>query len=78
MSGRVDLSMPDDVFRVTSKGLEFIGMKTNTIDTDKSQLFTEAMVKKGFKFPCPGGNPTTRKEYDEGYLILDNEENFSI
>ena len=41
MSGRVDLSMPDDVFRVTSKGLEFIGMKTNTVDTDKSQLFTE-------------------------------------
>ena len=50
-------------------------MKTNTIDADKSQLFTEAMVKKGFKFPARrlAGNPTTRKEYDEGYLILDNE-----
>lgn len=33
------------------------------------------MVKKGFKFPARrlAGNPTTRKEYDEGYLILDNE-----
>ena len=41
----------------------------------ESQLFTEAMVKKGFKFPARrlAGNPTTRKEYDEGYLILDNE-----
>lgn len=75
MSGRVDLTMPDDVFRITSKGIEFIGMKTNTVDADKSQLFTEAMVKKGFKFPARrlAGNPTTRKEYDEGYLILDNE-----
>ncbi|RHN06794.1 DUF4857 domain-containing protein [Bacteroides intestinalis] len=75
MSGRVDLIMPDDVFRITSKGIEFIGMKTNTVDADKSQLFTEAMVKKGFKFPARrlAGNPTTRKEYDEGYLILDNE-----
>ena len=26
MSGRVDLKMPDDVFRITSKGIEFIDM----------------------------------------------------
>ncbi|RGN34739.1 DUF4857 domain-containing protein [Bacteroides oleiciplenus] len=75
MSGRVDLAMPDDVFRITNKGIEFIKMKTNTVDADKSSQFTEAMVKKGFKFPAQrlAGNPTTRKEYDEGYLILDNE-----
>lgn len=75
MSGRVDLTMPDDVFRITSKGIEFIKMATNTIDTHKSQQFTEAMLKKGFKFPAQrvAGNPTTRKEYDEGYLLLDNE-----
>lgn len=75
MSGRVDLTMPDDVFRITPKGIEFIKMKTNVVDTDKSKQFTEAMVKKGFKFPARrlAGNPTTRKEYDEGYLVLDNE-----
>lgn len=75
MSGRVDLTMPDDVFRITSKGIEFIKMATNAIDTHKSRQFTEAMLKKGFKFPAQrvAGNPTTRKEYDEGYLLLDNE-----
>lgn len=75
MSGRVDLTMPDDVFRITPKGIEFIKMKTNVVNADKSRQFTEAMVKKGFKFPARrlAGNPTTRKEYDEGYLILDNE-----
>lgn len=75
MSGRVELTMPDDVFRITEKGIEFIRMRTNTADTGKSRLFTEAMVKKGFIFPARtvAGNPTTRKEYDEGYLLLDNE-----
>jgi len=75
MSGRVDLAMPDDVFRITNNGIEFIQMKTNMVDADKSKQFTEAMIKKGFKFPAQrlAGNPVTRKEYDEGYLILDNE-----
>lgn len=74
MSGRVDLTMPDDVFRITPKGIEFVKMKTNTVDAEKSRQFTEAMAKKGFKFPARqlAGNPTTRKDYDEGYLILDN------
>ncbi|ADV43129.1 DUF4857 domain-containing protein [Bacteroides helcogenes] len=75
MSGRVELSMPDDVFRITYKGIEFIQIKANAVDTDKSRLFTDALTKKKFKFPSRliAGNPTTRKEYDEGYLILDNE-----
>ncbi|MDL2252425.1 DUF4857 domain-containing protein [Odoribacter sp. OttesenSCG-928-J03] len=74
MSGRVDLEMPDDVFRITHKGIHFIDMNTNVINEEKSTLFTEAMLKKGFQFPAQmiTGNPTTRKEYDEGYLILDS------
>ena len=32
MSGRVDLEMPDDVFRITSSGIEFVVMATNRID----------------------------------------------
>lgn len=73
MSGRVDLQMPDDVFRITGKGIEFIRMASNTVDEEKSRRFTEAMEKKGFHFPATeiAGNPTTRKEYDEGYLLLD-------
>lgn len=75
MSGRVDLKMPDDVFRITGQGIEFVTMNDNTIDREKSVKFTEALQKKGFKFPANyvTGNPNARKEYDEGYLILDRE-----
>lgn len=73
LSGRVDLEMPDDVFRITKKGIEFIDMESNSLNVDKSQLFTQAMRNKGFSFPALeiSGNPTTRKEYDEGYVLLD-------
>lgn len=73
MSGRVDLTMPDDVFRITKQGIEFIEMANNTVKEEKSRQFTEALLKKGFTFPSTAiaGNPTTRKEYDEGYLVLD-------
>ena len=73
MSGRVDLVMPDDVFRITPEGIFFIDMATNAIDTEKSERFTDAMKKKGFQFPAQiiAGNPTIKKEYDEGYLITD-------
>lgn len=73
MSGRVDLTMPDDVFRITKQGIEFIDMSSNETKQEKSSQFTEAMKKKGFRFPALeiAGNPTTKKEYDEGYLLLD-------
>lgn len=73
MSGRVDLTLPDDVFRITDTGMEFIKMATNEIDTDKSRSFTDMMKNKGFVFPAYtlSGNPTDRKEYDEGYVMID-------
>lgn len=73
MSGRVDLVMPDDVFRITSKRMEFVDMESNQVDEEKSVRFTEALSKKGFTFPATivSGNPTARKEYDEGYLVYD-------
>lgn len=75
MSGRVDLELPDDVFRITSSGMEFVKMATNTVDEAKSHAFTEMMKSKGFAFPHYrlSGNPTDRKEYDEGYVMLDAE-----
>lgn len=75
MSGRVDLEMPDDVFRITDERIEFIDMESNTINEEKSKRFTDVMLRKGFKFPATylSGNATDRKEYDEGYVILDAE-----
>lgn len=75
MSGRVDLDSPDDIFRIDRNGITFIDCATNTVKADKSAAFTEMMQKKGFAFPAQviAGNPTTRKEYDEGFFITDNE-----
>lgn len=72
-SGRVDLEMPSDVFRITADGIQFVDMATNRIDAEKSRIFTQAMEKKGFVFPAVeiAGNPTVRKEYDNGYLLID-------
>lgn len=75
MSGRVDLEMPDDAFRINARGIEFIDMETNTLKPEKSRIFTEMMKSKGFVFPARqiAGNPTAQKEYDEGYLLSDAE-----
>ena len=72
MPKRAELEMPDDVFRLHQR-MEFIEMATNTIREDKSELFTQMLKKKNFHFPARfiAGNPTTRKEYDEGYFITD-------
>ncbi len=75
-SGRASLSMPEDVFRITDKSIEFIDCYSNTIDEEKSEYFTEALKKEGFVFPNKliFGNPTTRKPFDEGYFIVDSED----
>ena len=73
MPKRVELEMPTDVMRVTDEGVEFIDMESNSLKGEKSARFTKALQDKGFSFPAlqVSGNPTTRKAYDEGYLMLD-------
>lgn len=75
MSGRVDLKMPKDFFRTSSSGIEFIEPAGNKTDKTKSKLFTDKMLTAGFVFPAKKvwGNPTPRKEYDEGYFLLDSD-----
>lgn len=75
MSGRVDLQMPQDVFRITDAGIEFIWSNTNTLNQEKSDVFTQAMKDKGFVFPAKlvVNNPSTKKDYDEGCLITDSQ-----
>ncbi len=72
-SGRVNLEMPNDFFRIGNK-IEFIETKSNKIDQEKSTKFTEALAKKGFSFPSKiiAGIPTIKKSCDEGYLITDS------
>lgn len=73
-SGRATLEMPEDYFRINWR-VDFITAKDNTINEEKSRLFSAALYQKGFKFPAKiiAGIPTTRKSCDEGYLLVDSE-----
>ena len=75
MPARVDFKSPTDVFRITGDGIEFVDMATNTLDRAKSDAFTRVMKDKGFAFPARviAGNASTRKDYDNGYFIVDND-----
>lgn len=75
MSGRVDLEMPGDAFRITTQGIEFIDMESNRVNEEKSRVFTDMMKSKGFVFPASyiSGDPNARKDYDEGYVLTDRE-----
>lgn len=72
-SGRVDLQLPPDVFRLTKDGLEFIDCETNTVNKAKSLSFSRELTKYGFVFPVQliWGNGSTRKDYDNGFLLTD-------
>lgn len=74
-SGRVDLQLPKDAFRLTDNGLEFITAETNAVDAAKSAMFNSVLRARGCVFPIRliAGNPTTRKSYDNGYLLYDSE-----
>ncbi|HDR89246.1 MAG TPA: DUF4857 domain-containing protein [Bacteroidetes bacterium] len=72
-SGRVNLAMPDDYFRITTK-IEFIDAATNKVNQEKSAKFTRALEEHDFAFPARliAGIPTTRKSCDEGYFVKDS------
>ncbi len=74
MPKRGELQMPSDVFRFTDNSMEFIDMHSNQIDVQKSEEFSSVLASKGFSFPARDLNGITsvRKEYDEGYLMVDN------
>ena len=75
-SGRVDLVLPPDVFRLTDEGLEFVDCETNTVNRAKSLSFSRELTKHGFVFPVQliWGNSTTRKSYDNGFLMTDSND----
>jgi len=75
-SGRVDLVLPPDVFRLTDEGLEFVDCETNTVNRAKSLSFSRELTKHGFVFPVQliWGNASTRKSYDNGFLLTDSND----
>lgn len=71
-------TLPDDFFRFSNYGLEFIDAKSNQIMEEKSRVFTEALQKHYFTFPPKiiAGNTSLRKSVDEGYFIVDALDHF--
>lgn len=74
---RLKLQMPDIFFRMTDR-MEVINCTTNKVEEDISDSFNQALAEKGFTFPCKRifGNPTTRKPFDEGYFLIDSNDDF--
>lgn len=74
MPARIDLEDPDEVFRLDGQ-VEFIDITTNTVNHARSRRFTDIFTQRGFEYPVKTlhANVTTRKPYDEGYLMADNK-----
>lgn len=74
-SGRANIEMPDDFFRITWR-MEFINAGTNKILEEKSRMFSAVLYNRGFAFPAKSinGIPSTRKSIDEGYLVIDSKD----
>ncbi len=72
-SGRVNLEMPQDYFRIGKRGMEFIDATSNKVLNEKSKQFSKVLTDQGFIFPAKkiAGIPTTRKSRDDGYFVLD-------
>lgn len=74
MPKRVDLEDPTEVFSLDDGKVTFIDMASNNINDKRSQRFTRTFNDKGFEYPAKfySSNITSRKAYDEGYLLVDN------
>ncbi len=73
-SNKVQLILPKDFFRITWR-MEFIDAETNKILEEKSRMFSADLYNKGFVFPAKSinGIPYINKAVDEGYLVIDSE-----
>lgn len=75
MPARFELEDPKEIFRIKDNDrIEFIDIATNTVNQSKTKRFNEIFNRRGFKFPIKSAsaNVTTRKPYDEGYLLADD------
>lgn len=73
MPRRIDLEDPEEVFRFRDGRVEFVDMATNEVNRVKSERFSKIFKAVGLEFPMRSfsANITSRKPYDEGYLMTD-------
>lgn len=72
MPRRFDLENPS-VAMILPGHVEIIDIETNSIDDVKTRRFAKMFADRGFTFPVieATANVTTRKAYDNGYLLID-------
>lgn len=70
---RLELEDPEYALVARRDGVRIIEMSTNRSAMALEQAFNGALDSAGFRFPAAiiSGNPTTRKAYDEGYMLTD-------
>lgn len=64
-----------EVVMTLDREIEITDIESNDIDELKTRRFAKMFADKGFAFPAKeaAGNVTTRKAYDNGYLIIDSD-----
>lgn len=68
---RVVVAAPREAFRWTGEGIEIVQMESNSIDARKTQQFQKALREVALPVAITVCNPESRKEYDNGYLLVD-------
>lgn len=68
------LAFPDDFFRIGNDRIEFITADSNTVNKQKSRLFTTALKEAAFSFPANivAGIPSPMKSRADGWFITDS------
>ncbi len=67
------MPFPEELFRFTDRGMEFVNADFNRVDPELSLRFTRVLEEAGFVFPATliAGRPTNLKPFDDGYFIRD-------
>lgn len=73
---RLELQEPEEALVSRKDGLYIYQMGTNTLETEKTDRLNADLRAQGFAFPARllDGNPTDRKDHDEGYLLTDAQD----
>ncbi len=70
---RVELEDPQYAFVTRKDGIRIVEIATNERAAAMEADFAHALDSVGFRYPARivSGNPSTHKEYDEGYMVTD-------
>lgn len=71
----LELQDPEEALVVRKNRLCIYQMGSNTLLEEKTEKLNTDLLARGFVFPAKllDGNPTDRKDHDEGYLLTDAE-----